>query len=55
LQPNLINGTTAREELTTLRAREEAILNSYGWVNQEAEIVRIPIDRAIDLFVEQSP
>jgi len=36
-----------------LRAAEDAVLNSYGWVDQEAGIVRIPIDRAIELLAER--
>ncbi len=36
-------------ELKDLRADEDAILNSYGWVNPDKGIVRIPIDQAIDI------
>jgi len=32
------------------QARED--LSSYGWVDEAHGIVRIPVDRAIDLFVE---
>jgi len=42
-----------RVDLETFRVHEEAELNSYGWINQTAGIVRIPIDRAIDLLVER--
>ena len=38
-------------ELKDLRSDEDAILNSYGWVDQKAGIVRLPIDRAIELTV----
>ena len=38
-------------ELDLLRAREEARLGSYGWVDQSAGVVHIPIDRAMDLLV----
>lgn len=34
-------------------AAEHEKLNSYGWVNREAGIVRIPIDRAIELIAER--
>jgi hypothetical protein len=40
-------------QLQTLRAREDHILNSYAWVDQKAGIVRIPVDRAIDLLAQQ--
>jgi hypothetical protein len=43
----------APEDLRTFRAEEEATLNSYGWVNRQAGIVRIPIDRAMQLLVQR--
>jgi len=55
LQPNPIDQTTAEEELEQLRASEEEILNSYGWVDRENGVVRIPIERAIELLAEDSP
>jgi hypothetical protein len=54
LRPNPIDQTTAVEELEELRAREDAILNNYGWVDREAGIVRIPIERAMELVVEEN-
>jgi hypothetical protein len=33
-------------------ASENLILNSYAWVDRSQGIVRIPIDRAMDLIVE---
>src|SRR4051812_28317324 len=35
------------------RASEEAKLNSYGWVDKEAGIIRIPIERAMDLIARR--
>jgi hypothetical protein len=40
-------------ELKDLRADEEAILNSYGWVDPNKGIVRIPIDQAIDIVMQK--
>jgi hypothetical protein len=37
-------------DLTALRAREETELNSYGWINKTTGVVRIPIERAIDIL-----
>jgi len=37
-----------------LRAQEAEILTTYGWVNQEAGVVRIPVDRAAELFLEEA-
>lgn len=36
------------------RVFEQKLLETYGWVDQETRVVRIPIDRAIELYVEQS-
>ena len=36
------------------RAYEHTLLRSYGWVNRDARLVRIPIDRAIELYVQRS-
>ena len=41
------------QELQQGRAAAEEILGSYGWVNKEAGIVRIPIARAMELLVER--
>ncbi len=43
----------APEDLRKFRAEEETTLNSYGWVNQQAGTVRIPIDRAMQLLVQR--
>jgi len=32
---------------------EDEVLNSYGWVDQQAGATRIPIDRAMDLLAER--
>lgn len=40
-------------EMTALRAAQKAKLNSYGWIDRSNGIVRIPIDRAMDLIVQR--
>jgi hypothetical protein len=40
-------------DLEQFRAAEEARLNSYGWVDRQNGVVRIPIDRAMDLIAQQ--
>lgn len=40
-------------ELRQLRAREERLLSSYGWVDKDAGIARIPIERAMALLAQQ--
>ena len=42
-----------REDLRELRSKEDEILNSYGWVDQRAGIVRIPIGEAMKLTVQR--
>ena len=40
-------------DMEELRAREDSVLTSYGWVDRQAGIVRIPIDRAVELLLEK--
>jgi hypothetical protein len=39
-------------DLNTVRARDDAELTNYGWINKTTGVVRIPIDRAIDLLAQ---
>jgi hypothetical protein len=43
----------APNELRRMRAAEQAALNSYGWVDKEAGIVRIPVDRAMEILAKK--
>jgi hypothetical protein len=43
----------AQNELRQMRAAEEAALNSYGWVDKDAGIVRIPVDRAMEILAKK--
>ena len=47
LEPN------ERVEINQFRLEEEQHLASYGWVDQEAGVVRIPIERAMQLIAER--
>jgi hypothetical protein len=42
-----------QQEYTEYRREQDERLASYGWIDREQGIVRIPISRAIDLIVEQ--
>ena len=44
LQPN------PPADLNKFRAQEEEILNSYGWVDQQAGVAHIPVERAMDII-----
>jgi hypothetical protein len=39
------------QDLQQMRAAEEAVLSSYGWVDEAAGFIRMPIDRAIELLL----
>lgn len=39
--------------LRQLRAKERDVLHHYGWVDKNQGVVRIPIDRAIELLASQ--
>lgn len=41
------------EDLAALRAKEDSMLKGYGWVDRKAGIIRIPIERAMELTVER--
>jgi hypothetical protein len=49
--PKLQNDPPA--ELRKLHVEEDVILNNYGWVDQKAGVVRIPIQRAMELTVQR--
>ena len=45
--------TNPREDLQELRAAEQEVLTTYGWVDKNAGIVRIPIEEAIKLTLQK--
>ena len=49
--PNLL--TDEAGNLRTFREREEAALTTYGWMDERAGTVRVPIDRAKELVLER--
>ena len=50
-QPRLETNETI--DINKFRLQEEQTLNSYGWVDQDAGVVRIPIDRAMELLAQR--
>jgi hypothetical protein len=42
-----------QQDLRKALTNEMDVLHSYGWVDRQAGIVRIPIERAIDLLAER--
>jgi len=45
--------TDPRQDLADMRAKEDELLGSYGWVDKNAEVVRIPIEAAMKLTLER--
>ena len=41
------------QNLDALRAHERDVLTTYGWVDQNAGTIRIPIDKAKDLLIQR--
>jgi hypothetical protein len=50
-QPRL--EVSPRAALAELKAAEQKVLESYGWVDKEKGIVRMPIERAIELTAKR--
>lgn len=42
-----------RLDIHDYRAAQERLLTTYGWVDEQAGVVRIPIERAIDILAER--
>jgi len=49
--PNLL--TDEPDNLSRFRAQEQDVLSTYGWVDKNAGVVRIPIERAKALLLER--
>ena len=45
--------TNPREDLRELRVAEDEMLTTYGWVDRNAGVVRIPIDEAMKLTIQR--
>jgi len=43
----------AQRDLADYLKQQQKQLDTYGWVDQKAGVVRIPIDRAMDLLLEK--
>src|SRR6266550_1175786 len=45
--------TNPRQDLLDLRSAEDNVLDHYGWIDKNADVVRIPIDEAMKLTVQR--
>jgi hypothetical protein len=50
-EPRLQN--TPARDYEAFAAEQEKQLNSYGWIDREKEVVRIPVSRAMELALER--
>jgi hypothetical protein len=53
LPPNPRLQVEAPQDLKEYRAAQDKVLDSYGWVDSNAGVVRIPIDRAMALLLQK--
>jgi len=44
---------TAPTDLKHYKAAQDGALKSYGWVDRQAGVVRIPVERAMDILVQR--
>ena len=48
------SGEGRKTRLIELRGREAAAREGYGWVDQNAGVVRLPLDRAVELTIAEA-
>jgi hypothetical protein len=46
--------SSPQRDMRVMRGEENAVLGSYGWVDRQAGIVRIPITRAMELLANEA-
>lgn len=54
LQGSRVHPELPHMDLARMRAREEAMLNQYEWVDRENGVAKIPIERAMTLLAERN-
>lgn len=45
--------TSPAADLIRVRGHEDRMLDGYGWVDREAGVARIPVERAMELLVQR--
>jgi predicted Co/Zn/Cd cation transporter (cation efflux family) len=53
LPPGPLLQRDPEQDMQEMSTEQDAILNNYGWVDKKAGVVRIPIERAIELTLER--
>ena len=52
--PELPDDPAAKPLGAESRARDRGTLASYAWIDKDKGVVRLPIDRAVELLIEES-
>jgi hypothetical protein len=55
IQGSFVHPDMPNADMARLRQDEEKMLTSYGWVDRPAGIARIPVARAMELFLQRGP
>lgn len=45
--------TTPEQDLRALRAAEDSLLHSYGWIEREKGIARVPVERGMQMLLRE--
>lgn len=53
LPPGPLLQRNPKQDMQDMANEQNGILNNYGWVDKEAGVVRIPIERAMELTLER--
>jgi hypothetical protein len=53
LPPGPLLQRNPQQDMQEAATEQDALLHNYGWVDKEAGVVRIPIERAIELTLER--
>ena len=40
-------------DMAELRAAEDKVLTTYGWIDKDKGVVRIPVERAMEIFAQR--
>lgn len=53
VQQGVLSPAEREARLRDLRAKEQTQAKSYAWIDQKAGVVQLPIDRAVELTVQE--
>lgn len=53
LPPGPLLQRDPEQNMQQMKNEQDAVLNNYGWVDKEAGVIHIPIERAMELTLER--